>query len=310
MTDVINDAEAYGVEIIPAAVEPGQVYWKVIRVHHLTPEENNGRHHIFIDAVDEEGRRLYGSLFTVAWDGGSDTVSIEKEPPEPGANFPMWKWQVCSVEGMGAPSDRVINLHTAHPDEGPGNTLFHHSFAITYLQTVAEEVETPAFSILRGRVPGGGGHTLALIDENQVVQTQVVGADEQYRFANLPAGAYIVRDSSDLRAAGPVFLDGRDEAVLNLPAPLPDDRIFSRYILFADPALPETQLYLSLLADYLTQNRIPYGFQMDDAAQAQRVSLVGDHPQETEAALVEAGCEVTRLPLDPGELLEALANSE
>ncbi len=306
MTDVINDAEAYGVEIIPAAVEPGQVYWKVIRVHHLTPEENNGRHHIFIDAVDEEENRLYGSLFTISWDGGSDTVIIEKEPPEPGANFPMWKWQVCSVEGMGAPSDRVINLHTAHPDEGPGNTLFHHSFAITYLRTVAEEVETPAYSIIRGRVPGGGGHTLALIDEDQVVQTQVVGADEQYRFANLPAGAYIVRDSSDLRVAGPAFLDGRDEAVLNFPAPLPEDRVFARYVLFADPALPETQVYLSLLADYLAQNAIPFGFQVTDAAQALKVSLVGVHPQETEEALIEAGCDVERLPLDPSELLAAL----
>ncbi len=306
MTDVINDAEAYGVEIIPAAVEPGQVYWKVIRVHHLTPEENNGRHHIFLDAVDEEGNRLYGSLFTISWDGGSDTVTIEKEPPEPGANFPMWKWQVCSVEGMGAPSDRVINLHTAHPDEGPGNTLFHHSFAITYLRTVAAEAETPAYSSIRGRVPGGGGHTLALIDENDVVQTQVVGVDEQYRFTNLSAGAYIVRDQSDLRVAGPVFLNGRDDAVLNFPAPLPSDRVFSQYFLFANPALPETQVYLSLLADDLARNNIPFGFQLADAAQAQRVSLVGVHSQETIDALTEAGCEVEQLPLDPSDLLSAL----
>jgi len=310
MTDVINDAEAYGVEIIPAAVEPGQVYWKVIRVHHLTPEENGGRHHIFIDAVDEEGNRLYGSLFTISWDGGSDTVTIEKAPPDPGANFPMWKWQVCSVEGMGAPSDRVINLHTAHPDEGPGNTLFHHSFAITFLRTVAEEEETPAYSLLRGRVPGGGGHTLVLLDEHEVVQTQVVGADEQYRFSNLPAGAYIVRDSSDLRVAGPAFLDGRNEVILNFPAPLPEDRVFARYVLFADPAWPETWVYLSLLAERLAQNDIPFGFQTSDAAQALKVSLVGVHPQETLHELTDAGCEVERLPLDPSELLQALESTQ
>ncbi len=308
MTEVINDAEAYGVEIIPAAVEPGQVYWKVIRVHHLTPEENKGRHHIFLDAVDEEGNRLYGSLFTISWDGGNDTVVIESEPPDPGANFPMWKWQICSVEGVGAPSDRVINLHTAHPDEAPGNSLFHHSFAITYLRTVAEEAESPSFSVIRGRVPGGGGHTLVLLDENEIVQTQVVGVDERYRFSNLPAGAYLVRDDSDLRVAGPVFLDGRDEAILNLPAPLPKDRVFSQYFLFADINTPETQVYLSLLSDYLAARGFPFGFALSDATQALNVNLVGRHPPETQETLESAGCQVTQLPLDPGDLLKALDN--
>ncbi len=308
MTDVINDAEAYGVEIIPAAVEPGQVYWKVIRVHHLTPEENNGRHHIFLDAVNEASERLYGAMFTILWDGGSDTVTIEQQPPEAGANFPMWKWQVCSVEGVGAPSDRVINLRTDHPDEAPGNTLFHHSFAITYLHTIAEESENPSSSAISGRVPGGGGHTLALMDAEKVVKTLVVSADERYSFDGLPASAYTVLDKSDSRVAGPVFLDGVNAVTLNFAAPLPADRIANRYFLFGDVETPDTQLYLSLLSDYLTQNAIPFGFDATDAAQAVTVSLIGHHPQETIDALVAAGCEVETLPIDPGELLDALSS--
>ena len=306
MTDVINDAEAYGVEIIPADVEPGQVYWKAIRVHHLTPEENNGRHHIFLDAIDEAGERLYGALFAILWDGGSDTVTIEQQPPEAGANFPMWKWQVCSVEGMGAPSDRVINLRTDHPDEPPGNTLFHHSFAITYLHTIAEESESPSSSSISGRVPGGGGHTLELLDAEQVVKTLVVAADERYSFDELPASAYTVHDKSDWRMAGPVFLDGVNAAILNFAASLPEDRVADRYFLFGDAGTPDTQLYLSLLSDYLAQNDIPFGFEVDDAAQAVIVNLIGHHPQETIDALMAAGCEVEALPTDPGELLDAL----
>jgi len=306
MTEVINDAEAYGVEIIPAAVEPGQEYWKVIIVHHLTPEENGGRHHIFLDAVDEAGERLYGTLFTISWDGGSDTVTIEQPPPEAGANFPMWKWQVCSVEGVGAPSDRVINLRTDHPDEAPGNTLFHHSFAITYLRTVAEEGEEPAFSVISGHVPAGGGHTLALLDDETVIKTQVVGADERYEFDNLIAGAYIVRDLSDLRMVGPVYLDGRDAVTLNFNAPLPAERITDRYFLFGDATTPETQLYLSLLSDFLAQNDILFGHDVDDATGAVVVSLIGVHPQETVDLLTDAGCQVEQLPIDPSALLDAL----
>ena len=310
MTDVINDAEAYGVEIIPAAVEPGQAYWKVIRVHHLTPEENNGRHHIFLDAIDERDERLYGTLFTILWDGGSDTVIIEKEPPEPGANFPMWKWQVCSVEGVGAPSDRVINLRTDHPDEAPGNTLFHHSFAITYLRTIAEEPSEPAYSVISGRVPAGGGHTLALLDDEDVIKTLVVGADEHYHFDDLSAGAYIVRDLSDLRVAGPVFLDGRDAVTLDFTPPPPEERVGAQYFLFGDVTTPETQLYLSLLSDYLAQNDVLFGHDIEDARQAVTVSLIGVHPQETVDALEAAGCQVKQLPIDPGDLLDALENPE
>ena len=309
MTDVINDAKAYGVEIIPAAVAPGQTYWKVIRVHHLAPEENNGRHHIFLDAVNEAGERQYGVMFNILWDGGSDTVTIEKQPPEAGANFPMWKWQVCSVEGMDAPSDRVINLRTDHPDEAPGNTLFHHSFAITYLHTIAEESESPASSAISGRVPGGGGHTLELLDAEQVVKTLVVAADERYSFDELPASAYTVHDKSDRRVTGPVFLDGVNAVILNFAAPLPEDRIADRYFLFGDVGTPDTQLYLSLLADYLAQNDIPFGFEVNDAAQAITVSLIGHHSQETIDTLVAAGCEVETLPTDPGELLHALPSA-
>ncbi len=309
MTDVINDAEAYGVEIIPASVEPGQVYWKVIRVHHLTPEENDGRHHIFLDAVNEAGDRLYGTMITILWDGGSDAVTIEKQPPEAGANFPMWKWQVCSAECVGASSDRVINLRTDHPDEAPGNTLFHHSFAITYLYTVAEESETPAASSISGRVPGGGGHTLELLDAENVVKTLVVAADERYSFDDLPASAYTVHDKSDWRVAGPVFLDGVNAVLLDFAAPLPEERIADSYFLFGDVAAPDTQLYLSLLSDYLAQNAIPFGFEVDDAAQAVTVNLIGHHPQETVDALEAAGCQVVTLPVDPGELLTALSLS-
>ena len=50
--DVLNDAQAYGVAIVPATVAPGAWYWQAVRVHHLTPEENSGNHHIYLDILD------------------------------------------------------------------------------------------------------------------------------------------------------------------------------------------------------------------------------------------------------------------
>jgi len=143
--DPINDAGAYGVVVVPADVPEGATYWRAVRVHHLTPEENQGRHHIFLDALDEAGSRVFGAQARVTWPGGEQTLTVDKPLGEPGTNFPMWKWQICAVEMLGLPSDRVENLHTGHPDEPPGlnNTLFHHSFEVVYQRAVSGAVLPP-----------------------------------------------------------------------------------------------------------------------------------------------------------------------
>jgi hypothetical protein len=143
--DPVNGAVAYGVRVVPADVPDGAPYWRTVRVHHLTPDENQGRQHIFLDALDEAGARNFGAQASVTWPGGQATITVEKPVGEPGANFPLWKWQVAAVEMLGLPSDRVENLHTGHPDEPPGlgNTLFHHSFEVVYQQAVAGAVPLP-----------------------------------------------------------------------------------------------------------------------------------------------------------------------
>lgn len=144
--DLVNDASAYGVTIVPVEAAPGAAYWRVIRVHHLTPDENHGNHNIYLDALDEAGGRAFGAQARVTWPDGEQTLTIEKPLNEPGANFPMWKWQICAVEMLGLPSDRVENLHTGHPDEPPGlgNTLFHHSFEAVFQRTVKGAIQPPA----------------------------------------------------------------------------------------------------------------------------------------------------------------------
>ncbi len=143
--DPVNDAETYGVRVVPADAPEGASYWRAVRVHHLTPEENQGRHHIFLDALDEAGSRLFGAQARVTWPEGEQTITVEQPLGEPGANFPLWKWQVAALEMLGLPSERVENLHTGHPDEPPGqgNTLFHHSFEVVFQRAVSGAAQPP-----------------------------------------------------------------------------------------------------------------------------------------------------------------------
>ena len=83
--------------------------------------------------MDAAGKRMPGYLLDFHdKDGNRYTVKIDKPANEPGGNLPMQK----DLEYSGVvlsmndeyPSDGVGGVSTVHPDEGAGNTLYHHSF--------------------------------------------------------------------------------------------------------------------------------------------------------------------------------------
>lgn len=307
MPDPVNDAAAYGVRVISAEVAPGADYWRVVRVHHLTPKENDQRHHLFLDAVDTAGNRVTGARVHVGWDGGGRDLVIDKPPGEPGANEPMWKWQICGVQALGLPSEAVENLHTAHPDEPPGNTLFHHSFLVMFQRAQAEAAPALGQSAITGKVPGGGGHTLVLTDGNGHEVSAQVRDDETYRFEGLAAGKFTITDADDHRIVGPVEVDGVHSVEADFPPVPAIPRLMAAYVLFGPPDEPSTQVYLLLLADYLAAHRLSFGFSLMDATRAGQVTLVGQHAEATKQTLEAAGVRVEQMPLEPGALLKALA---
>ena len=112
--------------------------WIVKEVSHLTPEENKGKHHIYVDALDENGKRVDGAMLNWGWDGGGEQPAIKMDKPtnEPMCNIPVYRGQTIAV-WMGNDSDVVTGLHTLHPDElGPNgekwNSMGHHSFYICF----------------------------------------------------------------------------------------------------------------------------------------------------------------------------------
>ena len=108
-------------------------------VRQLTACENNGKHHIFINVVDQQGNGIPGVGVRVAWPGGESFLETgDKE--EPGlTDFAMFKGEY-TVEVMGVLSEVAGPVTPNIPRDEPchengntvGNSLFHYSYDIEF----------------------------------------------------------------------------------------------------------------------------------------------------------------------------------
>jgi len=190
-----TNAEPYGVTVETATVAPGTPYWRLTRVHHLSSEENKGRHHIYIDALKADGSRAFNTQAHITWEGGEHTTTLDKPLNEPAANFPMFKWQKCTVEMVGMPSDQAQGISSSHPDEPnpdnsqSGNTLFHHSFLVIFQEVVAPQ--SVATGEIRGRVEKSrDGLTVELRQAGAVKARTPVAGDGTFGFEKVAPGDY------------------------------------------------------------------------------------------------------------------------
>lgn len=138
-----NDAARYGVKVHRVGGEP---VWGVVGVHHLTPEENKGKHNIYVDVVDNNNKRYPPSTgvgIGWEWEGRFDTQSapvkpLDKPDWEPHGNVDIYRGMKMRVWiSHAVPSDSVTGLTSDLPDElGPGgeiwNSVGHHSFYILF----------------------------------------------------------------------------------------------------------------------------------------------------------------------------------
>ncbi|MBN1217591.1 MAG: hypothetical protein JXM69_01580 [Anaerolineae bacterium] len=237
----INDsAEKYGARIVEADVAEGETYWRVIGVHHLLPRENFGNHHVYLDALDEDGNRLKRPPIWVGWtwegrrpNEPANPVILDKPDYEAGGNLTMHFGQKVSVWVNGTQpdgqdkSDRVENLHTTHPDEPlPDgtllNTLGHHSFYVVFQRTRKGKIVTNG--VITGRVERGQGRKIRLRQEDNVIAEQTLADDLTFKFENLSFGVYQLEIVDTEVSQDNIKLDaGSKELTVNLAVPPPDD---------------------------------------------------------------------------------------
>ena len=137
-----SDVAGYGISVQVVA----GAQWRAIGLHHLTPSENVGKHNVYLDVLDENGKRLSNVKIGWTWvgrrpDEAAPPVVLDKPANEPAGNIALGMGQVVSVWVDGSLSDVVKGMHTGHADEieppmnFAGNTTGHHSYYVVFQRT-------------------------------------------------------------------------------------------------------------------------------------------------------------------------------
>jgi hypothetical protein len=143
MAQPANDAASYAASIMRVK-SPNA--WRCIGIYHLKPEENRGRHNVFIECLDENGNRLRYPIIGWTWVYGGPVQQkrLDKPANEPAADIPIdgqatiTLWVADELE-----SDVVTELYTRHKDEAPGNTWGHHSYYVVFQRQAGAIVTAP-----------------------------------------------------------------------------------------------------------------------------------------------------------------------
>jgi hypothetical protein len=157
--------------------------WQAVYIHHLTPDENRGKHNIFVDLLDEAGKPLTATAMRLGytWEGRrSDELApapaLDKQPTEPLGNLPIEKKQriSCWLEENGRRvSDVVRGLHTELPDQGTGNTWGHHSYYVIFWKRSAAVVVDPQTPVVIEPAPTTTDPKAALLRQIETLLRQV-----------------------------------------------------------------------------------------------------------------------------------------
>lgn len=160
-----QNAIAWGCTYIPAEVQPGQAYWKLLSVD--GPSEWGGRHSVFVDVLGEAGQRLLGLPVFFWWADGKETKYTEAKPGDPFAvDLPMYASGNSYGVTMVGPlkSDTVWGFGLPHLQP-------HHVFHVKFQRTLAEGTPTqpdPPGKTVREALLEAQGHinyALGLLDK-------------------------------------------------------------------------------------------------------------------------------------------------
>lgn len=145
--DIDSRATQRGVTILPARVQAGDKYWRVVRVQWFDEQQSQGRHHIYIDTLDEQGKRVTGVPIRVDWPTGNHLTHTEAKPSEPwAANYPMSpsrnEFSVAPYDGSGK-TDIVQGIGMGAETPGGFNAGVHTSTGVVFQLATVPKGQTP-----------------------------------------------------------------------------------------------------------------------------------------------------------------------
>lgn len=101
-----------GASVVTILPPSGSLYWRLVAAKWYNERESAGKHHIFMDLLDEGGKRLVGGQIKITWNGGETVVPCEAKPGEPyGANYPMHNLAPAfNARPIGDVADAVLGM--------------------------------------------------------------------------------------------------------------------------------------------------------------------------------------------------------
>jgi hypothetical protein len=118
------------VKLVRAQPAADETCYRLVKAKWFDEAESGGRHHIYVDVLDEEGKRIIGQRVIVSNGGQTILVTEDKPYPELSCNMPLYAvlgTYRCQVEGV---SDVVTGLGLGSA-QAPGHAL-HTCFELTF----------------------------------------------------------------------------------------------------------------------------------------------------------------------------------
>jgi hypothetical protein len=137
--ETYNDAVNYGVSIVSNENRT----WRVLGIHHLTPDENKGNHNVFIEVLCKQWERNNQQAIHWTWEGRKEYQSAPpvfagQKGPDELIDLPLNLGMRLSIWTQGG--EVAQGFSSNHPNEGEGNTIGHHSFFVCF-QEVGDYTE-------------------------------------------------------------------------------------------------------------------------------------------------------------------------
>lgn len=163
--------------------------YRVGLIYHLLGAENGGQHNVFVDVLNLNGivedAGALGLQIGLDWEGRQGPIpapyKMDKRPPEPAGNFPIFAGAINDAWIVGPnPSEVVKGLRVAgYPeldtDAATGNYPGHNSYYLVFVATDAGNIEPPPGPVEPPAPPAPAGGDLG---------ARVAGLEESNRQLN------------------------------------------------------------------------------------------------------------------------------